>query len=74
VKNLKTTKYDTMKNSLKIILTGIIIIYLLIGLGIDQYSDYKLSQSESLLEGVARDLDRYGPGHIMSIVFWPFYL
>ena len=63
-----------MKKQAKLIVTGIFIAYLMIGLGIDRYTDYKLSQNESFLEGLARDNDKYGPSHLISIVFWPFYL
>lgn len=63
-----------MKKTLKIILTGIIISYLVIGLGLDRYSEYKSSQTESLLEGVARENARYSPSHLLTILFWPFYL
>jgi hypothetical protein len=63
-----------MKKQIKLVLIGIIISYLAIGLVLDRYSDYKLSQTESFLEGVSRETDKYGPGHIISILFWPFYL
>ena len=63
-----------MKTTYTKILTGIIITYLTIGLGIDRYTDYKLSQNESFLEGLARDNEKYGPSHLISIVLWPFYL
>lgn len=63
-----------MKKSAKIIITGIVILYLLIGLGIDRYSEYKESQKESLLEGIARENDKYSPNHLVQIILWPIYL
>ena len=63
-----------MKKTLKIILTGIIISYLVIGLGLDRYSEYKSSQTDSFWEGVGRDLNQDSPSHLLTILFWPFYL
>lgn len=63
-----------MKKQSNIIFTVIIISYLCIGLGIDRYSDYKSSQTESFLEGVARENEKYSPSHLLTIIFWPFYL
>jgi hypothetical protein len=71
VTNKNTLK---MKKTAKIILAGIIVFYLLIGLGIDRYSEYKASQNESFLEGLARDENRYSPSHIIQIILWPIYL
>lgn len=63
-----------MKKQANLIVTGIFIAYLMIGLGIDRYTDYKLSQTESFLEGMARDEAWFFPSHLMKILFWPFYL
>lgn len=63
-----------MKKATKLILAGIVVLYLLIGLGIDRYSEYKASQNESLLEGLARENDKYSPNHLVQILLWPIYL
>lgn len=59
---------------IKLVLTCVIIIYLLIGLGIETYSDYKSNQNEGFLEGLARDNGKYSPSHLLSILLWPFYI
>lgn len=67
-----------MKRTVKIILAGIVVIYLLIGIGIEIYYEFKASQNESLLEGllggVARDNERLAPWNLIKIIFWPLYL
>ncbi len=63
-----------MKKTAKLILAGIVVFYLLIGLGINRYSEYKASQNESLLEGIARENDKYSPSHLLQIILWPIYL
>jgi hypothetical protein len=63
-----------MKKTLKLLLTGILISYLLIGIGIDRYDEYKSSQTENFPEGLSREINRYSPSHLISIIFWPFYL
>jgi hypothetical protein len=63
-----------MKKLLSLIATIIVVIYFLIGLGLDQYQDYKASQNETFIEGLARENDRYSPFHILRIISWPLYL
>ncbi len=63
-----------MKKGKSTIIGVVIVVYLLIGLGIDSYRDYKLSQTETIIEGIARENNKYSPGHLLRIIFWPFYL
>lgn len=63
-----------MKKQLNKIVIVLIITYLILGLGIDRYKEFKSKQNESFLEGLARENDKYSPSHLLSILFWPFYL
>jgi hypothetical protein len=62
-----------MKKTTSIAATILVIVYLLIGLGIDRYNEYQDSQNESFVEGLARENNRYSPSHLAKIIFWPFY-
>lgn len=63
-----------MKKITTIIATIFVIIYLLIGLGIDRYNEYQASKKETFIESLRRDNDRYLPSHFIRIVFWPLYI
>jgi hypothetical protein len=63
-----------MKKQLNKIVIVLIITYLILGLGIDRYKELKSNQNESFVEGLARENDKYSPSHLLSILFWPFYL
>jgi hypothetical protein len=63
-----------MKKLSQFIIPAIIVIYLVIGLGIDQYTEFQESQNDTFLEALERENNRLSPGHIWRIVMWPFYL